>query len=142
MKKLYIVTALALAAVFAANAGNCKTGTCGKRKTTIKAPKVVTPTPRPKVAAPAPAPAPVMPTTSWVRSKLSQGTESADKIKMDIEASAAELERKLNNMRAQLKKLTDAGASAARIEKLRADIEALQTNLNELMNIQNCIQLR
>jgi hypothetical protein len=94
MKKLYIVTALALCAVLSVEAGkdSCKSGKC-VRKPTVKMPVIYGPVPRPVVTPPA---APT--TTSWYASyasKISQGgTESSAKIKKDIEASIATTEKK------------------------------------------------
>jgi hypothetical protein len=137
MKKLYIVTAFALCTVLSVGAGKQKF--CAKCvvRPTVKMPLIMAPTPRPVVTAPAPvAPA----TASWIASKIAQGTESSAKIKNDIEASIAAVETKLKNYRAQLKRLTDAGALAEKVATLRKKIEAAQSERNTLKRMLSCVK--
>jgi hypothetical protein len=139
MKKLYIVTAFALCTVLSVGAGKQKF--CAKCvvRPTVKMPVIYGPVPRPVVTPPA---APT--TTSWYASyasKISQGgTESSAKIKKDIEASIATTEKKLKNYRAQLKRLTDAGAPAEKVATLRKKIEAAQSERNTLKRMLSCVK--
>jgi hypothetical protein len=137
MKKLYIVIALALCAVLSVEAaGGCKYGTC-VRKPTVKMPVVFGPVPRPVVTAPAPAKSA---TASWYASRITQGAESSAKIRKDIEASIVATEKKLKNYRAQLKRVTGAGASAEKIAALRKKIKDAETELNTLKRMLSCVK--
>lgn len=137
MKKLYIVTALALCAVLSVEAGGCKNGKCGLRKPTVKTQVIYGPIPRPVATAPAPAKSA---TASWYASMTTQGTESSAKIKKDIEAAIAAIETKLKNYRAQLKKFIDAGRSTASIGDLNKKITDAENERNTLKRMLSCVK--
>lgn len=124
MKKLYIVMALALCAVFTADAGKkrCKYGTCGVQRT---APRVTMTT----AAA----------TTAWIAPKVNPGVETTQKITLDIQESTMKLEAELKRLNEQLENMKKQGATEETMAALRKKIEAMQEELNKLQQMQNCV---
>lgn len=123
MKKISIVLALALCAVFTADAGKrrCKGGQCGVKKTTSR------------VSMPTTAAA-----TAWIAPRVNQGAESAQKITLDIQQSTMKLEAELKVLNQQLANMQAQGVTEQATLSLRKKIEAVQEELNKLQQLQNC----
>ncbi len=127
MKKLYIVMAVALCAVFTADAKpkrrGCRGGMCGVQRTAPRATK-------PTAAA----------ATAWIAPKVNQGVESAQKIAFDIQESVMKLEAELKRLKDQLAQLEAKDATEEAMMPVRNKIKVVEEELNKLKKIQNCAQ--